>query len=81
MERNEDQLAERMEDLLRELILRAESPGGEEWLQWCLEHPPQPSCITAGTSAPEMLRVAEHSEERSEAALSYDEDNERAWPI
>lgn len=43
-----------MEDLFRQLIDRAEAPGGESWLRSCLAQQPTSSSYTAGSSGPEV---------------------------
>lgn len=67
-----------MNDLLQDLIRRAESSGGAEWLRRCLEQPPLSTVSQTGSSAQEVSRAAVWSSYRSDAAPLTEEDRGRS---
>lgn len=75
-----------MEDLLRQLISRAEAEGGTEWLCRGLEHPPHPSEVPTGSSGPEAYGVEERPLKKksvvqeSRKKMVKDEERKRVAP-
>lgn len=64
-----------MEDLFRQLVDRAEAPGGEDWLRSCLSQPSLRSA-EAGSSGPEVAGADVLSSERCALVPVPEEDSQ-----